>query len=123
MDEIYGRHLRVRRGAYWHHAIGIGNGQVIHFTGVASSKVAARVQRDDLQTFASGGRVEIVGYARCFAPSAVVQRAMSLEGLNGYNVVGNNCEHVARWCMTSEHRSPQVEKAGGSTLGVGGTAA
>jgi hypothetical protein len=119
----FGQHLKVPRKGYDHHGIGIEGGYVVHFTGVANGKAAARVQLDTLETFAEGAPVSAIQYARRFAPEEVVRRARSLLGRSGYNLINNNCEHLARWCMTGELRSAQMEKAGGSVLGVGGSAA
>jgi Lecithin retinol acyltransferase len=123
MDQTYGNHLKVHRGLYWHHGIGIGNGRVVHFIGLAQSKSAAAIKIDTLEAFAAGGAIRIVEYARRYSPPDVVRMALSRVGENGYNAFGKNCEHFARWCMTGEHRSSQIEKTGAATGGVaGGTA-
>lgn len=121
MDRNYGRHLRVWRGSYWHHAIDIGSGRVVHFTGLTKDKATATIREESFDAFWKGGKVEIVEYARAFPPDVVVQRARTRLGQSGYHAFGNNCEHFARWCMTDEHRSGQVEKAGASTVGVAGS--
>jgi hypothetical protein len=121
MGRNYGRHLRVWRGGYWHHAIDIGSGRVVHFTGITKSKATATVREDAYEAFWKGGAVEVVEYARAFDPDVVVQRARGRLGQSGYDAFGNNCEHFARWCMTGEHRSDQVEKAGAGTAGVAGS--
>jgi hypothetical protein len=121
MDTLYGHHLFVNRRGYEHHGIGVGNGMVVHFTGVANDKASAAVTYDTLESFAGGAQIQIVPYAGRFQREEVVGRALSLVGRTGYNVVANNCEHVARWCMTDEHRSPQIERASGTVIGTAGS--
>ncbi len=121
MGRNYGRHLQVWRGGYWHHAIDIGSGRVVHFTGLTKDKASATIREEAFDVFRNGGKVEIVEYARAFRSDVVVQRARSRLGQSGYDAFGNNCEHFARWCMTGEHRSGQVEKAGASSVGVAGS--
>jgi hypothetical protein len=121
MGRNHGRHLRVWRGSYWHHAIDIGSGRVVHFTGLTKDKATATIRDEAFDAFWKGGEVEVVEYAQAFQPDVVVQRARSRLGQSGYDAFGNNCEHFARWCMTGEHRSGQVEKAGASTVGVAGS--
>lgn len=121
MGRNYGRHLRVWRGTYWYHAVDIGSGRVIHFTGLTKDKATATIREETFENFRRGGKVKIVNYARAFRPDVVVQRARSRLGQSGYHAFGNNCEHFARWCMTGEHRSGQVEEAGGTTVGLAGS--
>jgi len=46
----------------------------------------------------------------CFSNEETLQRAFSQLGKRGYSLIGNNCEHWARWCRTGEHYSEQVYK-------------
>jgi hypothetical protein len=92
----------------------------VHFTGLTKDKATATIREETYEAFWKGGEVEVVEYARAFHPDVVVQRARGRVGQSGYDAFGNNCEHFARWCMTGEHRSEQVERAGASTAGVAG---
>lgn len=123
MSRKYGIHVRVWRGLYWHHAIFVGNGTVIHYSGLTKTKATATIRVDRYEKFAAGGKVEVVGYARAYDGDEVVRRAQSRVGENGYDAFGNNCEHFARWCMTGEQKSEQITKASAGALGVGGGAA
>jgi len=46
----------------------------------------------------------------CFSNEETLQRAFSQLGKRGYSLIGNNCEHWARWCRTGEHYSEQIIK-------------
>ena len=46
----------------------------------------------------------------CFSHEQTLQRAFAQLGKRGYSLLGNNCEHWARWCRTGEHHSEQVVK-------------
>jgi hypothetical protein len=118
MPLMPGQHLLARRGLYSHHGIYIGDGQVVHFSGLSKDKTTATIRRGTFAAFQNGSRVEVIPYRRAFSPHHVVRRALSRVGENGYHAFRNNCEHFARWCMTGEHRSPQVEKAGASAGGA-----
>jgi hypothetical protein len=123
MKRTFGLHLRVQRAGYWHHAVYVGDGRVIHFSGLTKDKATATIRHGTLQDFAARGDVEIVRYARAFPAEVVVQRAVSRLGQSGYDVFGNNCEHFARWCLTGEHRSWQAERLGAGAAGAGGSTA
>lgn len=63
-----GEHLFVRRKGYSHHGVGVGEGEVIHFTGEPGSKAGALIRRSSIQEFAAGGKVEIRNYHQCHPP-------------------------------------------------------
>jgi hypothetical protein len=118
-----GDHLRVYRGGYWHHGIDCGNYRVIHYTARDGTKAGASIQETTQSLFALDGVVEIVPYAQRGAPDAILARARSRLGENAYNVVLNNCEHFARWCVTGEAESDQVRVATSTVAGAAGTGA
>lgn len=117
-----GDHIRVTRGLYSHHGIYLGDGRVIHFSGVSRGKHAATIRRTTLERFAAGGPIVVVAYANAAPAAVVLARAVSRLGSSGYNLFGNNCEHFARWCKTGQHVSPQVERATAHAAGAGGGA-
>ncbi|UJR25205.1 hypothetical protein I4U23_006557 [Adineta vaga] len=47
---------------------------------------------------------------QCFSNEETLRRAFSQLGKRGYSLIGNNCEHWARWCRTGEHYSEQIIK-------------
>ncbi len=119
-----GTHLRVDCGGYWHHGIYVGADRVVHFTDVRPNKSAATVRIGVMFEFASGKPVEVVPYGRRYGGEDAAARAMSLLGHSNYALLRNNCEHVARWCVTGDFRSLQVEAglggAGSAMVTAGG---
>jgi hypothetical protein len=103
-----GDHVFVRRGGYTHHGVEVDDGMVIHFTGTPGSKRGAAIRLEPTEVFRSGGVVEVRRYERRLEPGVAVERAESKLGQSGYNLYANNCEHFARWCVTGDHRSSQV---------------
>jgi hypothetical protein len=108
-----GNHLRAGRpGTVHHDGIYLGNGHVIHLTGLpGGGKAAARVRIDTLEVFAVGRPVTVRPYASNHDPDAIIARAMSKLGDGNYHLIFNNCQHYARWCATGDHLSEQVNSA------------
>jgi hypothetical protein len=106
-----GDHLRAGYPYGAHHdCIYLGNGNVIHLTGVPDGgKAGARVRTDALAVFAIGRPVTVRPYAGNHDPDAIIARAMSRLGDGGYHLIFNNCQHFARWCATGNHVSEQVD--------------
>lgn len=122
MTNYKGEHLYVDCGLYLHHGIGIGNGQVIHYSGLASSFDSGPISIVDLSIFSSGRAILIKKHQnRKFSDEESVKRALSRLGENAYCVFGNNCEHFVEWCIEGNHDSKQVDF--GVTVGTGGTSA
>lgn len=120
-----GDHIRISYGVYAHHGIYVGNGQVIHFSGVQRGKESATIRYGRLDRFAGGAglsAIEVVPYAQAFAPEQVIARATSRLGQSGFHLFRNNCEMFARWCKTGQVLSHQVEAAKAAAGGIGGGA-
>ncbi len=120
-----GDHVFVRRPGYTHHGVEVNDGMVVHFSGTPGSKRGASIRREPLETFSKDATVQVTDYGERFDPAEVVERAESKLGQSGYNLYGNNCEHFARWCVTGDHKSRQVNgfKATGAVGGSTATAA
>jgi hypothetical protein len=104
-----GDHISVVRSGYSHHAIDYGDGSVIEFSGEPDNKLCAIVQQTSLEDFARGAEVRVHEYSdKRFDPDETVARALSLIGSRDYNLLTNNCEHFACWCVTGERVSAQV---------------
>jgi len=101
---LRGDHIRVFRYFYFHHAIDMGDGTCIHFTGEPFKKFDSYVQRTDMSVFLKGGKKRVVKYpdCKCRNDNAVVNTALSYVGQAGYHLVWNNCYHFARYCKTGK---------------------
>jgi len=97
---------------YRHFGIYEGNNSVIHFAVQDGSfkKKNAVVHETSLERFAHGFPVVIIEFPedKRLPPDEVVERARSRLGEKCYNLLFNNCEHLAVWCKTGKHRSSQV---------------
>ena len=108
---LTGAHVVTPRRAYLHHGIYIGNGQVVHYAGLAGRLKRGPVEVISLDAFTQGHALWVVSErAARFSPSEVVQRAMSRLGEDRYHLFRNNCEHFCEWCLRAEHRSYQVDR-------------
>lgn len=110
-SEIFGQQLEANRygGIYHHHGIGIEGGRVVHFNPPKSGgqQLVYVVPYSD---FAKNDDVVIVRHPNPISPLATRNRALNLVGWTNYNLLSNNCEHVATWCITSRFVSQQVEE-------------
>jgi hypothetical protein len=104
-----GEHIRVIRTGYSHHGIGIGNSEVVHFAYSSLAYGWGKIERATLAEFAAGVEIEVVPGRHKFGSDAIVSRALSHLGREGYNPISNNCEHFALWCVSDRHRSPQAD--------------
>lgn len=91
-------------GLYEHHGIDCGDGTVIHYR-----KPSETIERTSMEIFARGQIVQVLRYPKRFIPDTVIQRAESRLGEQNYNLLFNNCEHFATWCVTGVNKSQQVE--------------
>lgn len=112
----FGDHLFVSCGAYTHHGIDCGDGQVIHFDSTPWQKLIGedRPERPAMikcvsnDEFSKGREIFVRDYRSCDRPQEVVARAWSRVGEQGYSLFDNNCEHFAVWCKTGRAESEQV---------------
>jgi len=107
-----GSHICVDRpGGIRHDGIYVGDGRVIHMAsrpGHNKDKRGASIQLGTLTAFAAGQPVTVRPYVHADDPDVIIERAMSRLGDGDYNLVFNNCQHFARWCVTGEQVSEQV---------------
>ena len=106
-----GSHVAIEKGGglYHHHAIYIGNQQVIEYLGFGGYQGFQGIEVGSYADFKGRGKTVVVKYPKKFSGEEVVKRAMSRRGENEYNLAFNNCEHFCIWARTGEHRSAQVE--------------
>lgn len=119
-------HVMVWRGelpedglaGFWHHGILCGDGSIVHYGGMDGKKTFknAQILRSTGDEFKSvrGRSIHIVDYPatrKRFSSEEAEQRAISQIGRRDYHLIFRNCETFARWCITGEHRSFQVQGA------------
>src|SRR5688572_787139 len=105
-----GAHIVTPRRAYLHHGIYVGNGNVVHYAGLAHRFRGGPVEVIPIDTFTQGYSFWMLSGRARFTPEEVVQRAMSRLGEDRYHLLRNNCEHFCEWCLRAEHRSYQVDR-------------
>ena len=103
---VKGEHIKVKKLGYFHHGIYIGDDKVVHYSKINAK---AEVKETSLKEFLDKGKFEIVKYNDSLHMDEVVLRAKSLQGKTEYNLIFNNCEHLASWCKTGQRTSKQVD--------------
>ena len=91
-------------GVYEHHGIDYGDGTVIHYR-----KGTETIERTSKAYFTDGRKVYVKRYPLRYIADTVIQRAESRLGERKYNIIFNNCEHFATWCITGVSYSQQVK--------------
>lgn len=105
-----GAHLVTARCGYLHHGIYIGEGRVVHYSGLAGGLHRGPVKEVSIAEFSRNHPVWVKpGVRPLFSPKEVVRRARSRIGEDCYRLLTNNCEHFCEWCLHGQDRSYQVE--------------
>lgn len=108
-----GTHLKVQRTGYTHHGIYVGNGNVVHYSGFAEAFKKGKIELTSIDDFMGGEkdlyRVKYSTQCKTYSDDEICERALSRLNENNYNLVTNNCEHFATWCVTGVERSEQVD--------------
>jgi hypothetical protein len=103
-------HVVTPRRGYLHHGIYVGNGQVVHYTGLAYGLRRGPVEEVSLSRFTRDHPVWVISDApSTFDGLEIIRRARSRVGEDRYRLLSNNCEHFCEWCLRGENRSYQVE--------------
>ncbi|MGL5083930.1 MAG: lecithin retinol acyltransferase family protein [Microcoleaceae cyanobacterium] len=103
-DQIYVyREFLNLEGVYEHHGIDCGDGTVVHYR-----KPSETIERTSIETFARGLSIYLKEYSFRYIPDTVIRRAESRLGERKYNLLFNNCEHFATWCITGVSDSRQI---------------
>lgn len=109
MRAMFGDILKVSRGLYSHYGVDYGGDEVIQLAGDRAKEISsAKVRVSSRAEFADGGIAEIVCSPTEQQLEGFMTRAIQVLGEPGYNLVGCNCEHVARYVATGSWRSTQV---------------
>jgi len=98
---------------YQHYGVYIGNGNVIHFAPLEGQEISMEngiIHETTLEKFLDGRALKInINIEKKFNEKEIVERTRSRLGEKGYNLFTNNCEHFARWCVTGESVSYQID--------------
>jgi len=113
-DEYKGKHLYIKKagGSYTHHGIGLGNGRIIHYSGLANDfTTKGIIEEITVEEFAKDNKVFIKPHLeREFDPDEAILRACLRLGEAQYHILHNNCEHFVEWCINGKHRSYQSRR-------------
>ena len=123
VDLYPGCHVRVKINNYYHHGIYVGEGNVVQF-GMpfdalkfeASDVSQIKVILSPLKDFTMGNNfIEVYCYSKSEArqkqkESDIIKTAMSHLGDSGYNILTNNCEHFANYCVFLKKQSDQIDE-------------
>lgn len=102
---------------YEHHGIYIGDGKVIHFAARGGDfSTDIKIRKTTLEKFLDGGELEFrdfdaVDNDQRYSNDMVVKRAMRVlksQNFGSYNLLTNNCEHFANYCVFGKKFSEQV---------------
>lgn len=116
-----GDHLVTDRILYKHHGIYVGDGLVIHYSGLSKGFSSGPVSEVSLEEFSGGRGFDIRAHKdRKYSGPESASRARGRLGESRYGVYGNNCEHFVEWCITGESKSRQVRVVNKSALTLGG---
>ena len=103
-----GDHLFVQYPTFTHHGIDLGDGTVIEYGGKGTGHMSVR--RVHRNHFLSRGPSFVRNYApeTALHPGKTVRLAWARLREQRYDLFNNNCEHLAYWCKTGHHFSPQA---------------
>ncbi|WP_250655323.1 lecithin retinol acyltransferase family protein [Alkalimarinus coralli] len=112
-----GSHLVTPRLGYTHHGVYVGDEQVIHYSGFGNEMRGGPVEKVSIGEFCDGREYTIQYHNHVqFSPEQIVERAKSKLEESQYNLVFNNCEHFANWCIDNLHISNQVHQVSRAVL-------
>ena len=118
LDDLYpGAHIRVLMNNFYHHAIYIGNNEVVQFglpNIVDIDTKDIKVLRSPIEDFAKDGFIEVRKYSKKEqkikrSNEEIIRIALSKVGESGYNIIHNNCEHFANFCVFGIKTSKQMD--------------
>ena len=116
-EPYFGAHIRVQVQSIYHHGIYIGNDEVIQFglpIDMLRPKEEVKVLKSSVEEFLQGGFLEVRIFDRKERKiknddQKIVEIAISKLGEDGYDIVHNNCEHFANFCVFNKKESQQVD--------------
>lgn len=118
-----GSHLVSPRMGFNHHGLYIGNGRVIHYSGMARTLSCrdilklpgliryGAVVKTSLKRFCDGHGFRVLEHPNAkFTGVSAVERAKKRLYERSYYLYGNNCEHFVNWCIDDTFKSPAVTR-------------
>lgn len=108
-----GDHLFIKYLWGEHHGIDLGDGTVVEYGGKGQARMSVRrVSRDH---FLARGPSFVRHYEpdEALPSKETVRLALARLAEQRYDLFNNNCEHLAYWCKTGHHWSPQAESLKG----------
>lgn len=118
LTDLYkGAHIRVKMNNFYHHGIYIGDGMVVQFgmpNNVFEKPENVKVLKSPISSFSSDGFIEVRIYNKKElkqkrSNDEIVKEALSHVGEGGYNILHNNCEHFANFCVFGKKQSTQMD--------------
>src|SRR5512147_739281 len=104
-----GDHLVSPRQFTSHHGIYVGNGQVVHYAGLAIGLQAGPVKVSSVEEFLAHHSYTVREYkTRTYSREESVEMARARIGEDLYHPAFNNCEHFVTWCITGKTRSSRL---------------
>jgi hypothetical protein len=98
---------------YQHYGVYIGDNKVIHFAPYEGEEISPEngiIHETSLEKFLNGRELQIAqDIDSKYSEGEIINRANSRIGEKGYDLLTNNCEHFARWCVTGENVSYQID--------------
>lgn len=109
-----GDHLYIQYPTFQHHGIDLGDGTVIEYGGKGTGFMSVR--RVLLRDFRARGPAYVMHYppGAALHPLQTVRFAWARLREQRYDLFENNCEHLAYWCKTGHHWSPQANALRGA---------
>jgi len=105
--------IRTKVSFYHHYGIFVNDTCVIQFglpNDVSKPAETVKVIESDVYTFLGGGELEVAKLSKAEkskrrSPEETVRIAKSRLGEGGYDILHNNCEHFANFCLFGERKS------------------
>lgn len=106
-----------------HHAVFIGNSNIVHFNGGHNTNnlMEASVVCESLENFVKSAEkrnspVFCHIHSNASNSDVIKKRCQEMIGKKNYNILSNNCEHLANYCITGNRKCYQIEKFVEDTL-------
>lgn len=113
--------VRVKIGFIYHYGVFVSEHEVVQFghphrdLSAANPKKDIRVFKSSAAEFAAGGMIEraemsLLERLKRHSRGKTVALARARIGENGYDILHNNCEHFANWCVFGKNVCSQTDQ-------------